>query len=154
MNVSLDKATTAAIDELVASRLEVMTEVWELDPQTDLTRYAAETRAYYERALPAGAHTAFLMHDGDAFVGCGGVSYYEVMPTCDNPTGRKAYIMNMYVRPAYRRRGLASQLLQELLGDCAEKGIGFISLEASQDGRPLYEKFGFSPMPDEMLLRR
>lgn len=36
-------------------------------------------------------HTAYLVFDGDNFWGSGGISYYTVMPTFHNPTGRKLY---------------------------------------------------------------
>ncbi|MGX8706420.1 MAG: GNAT family N-acetyltransferase, partial [bacterium] len=85
-------------------------------------------------------------------VGAGGVSYYRVMPTYHNPTGVKAYIMNMYVRPAYRRRGIATRLLELLVDDAHARGISCITLEATDAGRPLYAKFGFVPMTHEMEL--
>ena len=42
---------------------------------------------------------------------CGGVSFFEVMPTYNNPSGTKAYIMNMYTKPEYRRKGIAYKTL-------------------------------------------
>ena len=41
-------------------------------------------------------YTAALAFDCDQFIGVGGISYFQVMPTYHNPTGRKGYIMNMY----------------------------------------------------------
>ena len=60
--------------------------------------------------------------------------------------------MNMYTRPEYRRLGIASRMLDLLVEDARSKQIAFISLEATAMGRPLYEKYGFVPMSDEMLL--
>ena len=111
-----------------------------------------QSRAYYEKAIPDGTHTAFLVFDRGSFVGAGGISYYQVMPTYHNPTGRKGYIMNMYTRPEYRRRGIAFHMLDLLVRDAREKGVSFISLEATPAGRPLYEKYGFTPMAGEMEL--
>ena len=76
-------------------------------------------------------------------MGAGGVSYYRVMPTFHNPTGHCAYIMNMYVRPAYRRRGIATAMLDVLVADARRQGVGRIGLEATDMGRPLYERYGF-----------
>ena len=52
--------------------------------------------------------------------------------------------MNMYTNPAYRRKGIAYQTLNLLVADAKNKGIDAISLEATEMGRPLYEKFGFA----------
>lgn len=147
------KAGIDDIDELTETRLEVMYEVWDLAADANLETCAQQTRTYYEQAIPTGEHTALLVHDGDSFVACGGISYFRVMPTWDNPTGRKAYVMNMYTRPAYRHRGIARRMLSMLVDDARARGVDFIALEASDAGRPLYEREGFVSMPDEMLLR-
>lgn len=60
--------------------------------------------------------------------------------------------MNMYTRPEYRRQGIARRMLELLIEDAKEKGIGFITLEATPMGRPLYESAGFVSMKDEMIL--
>lgn len=74
------------------------------------------------------------------------------MPTYHNPSGKKAYIMNMYTIPEYRRRDIAIKTLDMLIKDTRNKGITSISLEATDMGRPLYEKYGFIKMNDEMEL--
>ena len=75
-----------------------------------------------------------------------------MMPTYHNPDGWKAYIMNMYVRPAYRRRGIATRILDLLVKDARDRGINCVTLEATEAGRPLYQKYGFIPMKHEMEL--
>lgn len=58
----------------------------------------------------------------------------------------------MYTEPDYRRRGVAFKTLELLVADAMEKGVSAISLEATEMGRPLYEKFGFVKMNSEMEL--
>ena len=60
--------------------------------------------------------------------------------------------MNMYTRPEYRRNGIAYKTLDLLIQECRASGIENISLEATSMGRPLYEKYGFVGMKDEMEL--
>ena len=112
----------------------------------------SETYDYYLTALKDGSHSAFLVFDRGIFVGAGGISFYRVMPTFHNTTGKKAYIMNMYTHPDYRRRGIACHVLQLLTEEAKEKGVSHITLEATKAGRYLYEKFGFVRMEDEMIL--
>ncbi len=111
-----------------------------------------QTRDYYERALKDGSHTAYLVFDKEKFVGAGGISFFQVMPTYHNQSGWKAYVMNMYTHPEYRRKGIAYKTLNLLVLNAKERGISHITLEATDMGRPLYEKFGFVKMQDEMQL--
>lgn len=92
------------------------------------------------------------MLEGARVVGAGGVSFFQVMPTVHNPSGNKAYIMNMYTHPDYRRRGVALKALDLLVQEAKRRGVTAISLEATEMGRPLYEKYGFVAMPHEMEL--
>lgn len=96
---------------------------------------------------------AYLVFDGNEFVGAGGISFFQVMPTFHNPTGKKAYIMNMYTKPEYRRKGIAYKTLDLLVAEAKQRGIHAISLEATDMGKPLYEKYGFTKMNDEMELQ-
>lgn len=137
---------------LTKSRIEVLRAANHLSEDIDLTEVERQSFDYYKNALTDGSHTAYLVFDEGMFVGAGGVSYYRVMPTCHNASGNKAYIMNMYTNPDYRRMGVAYNTLKLLVEDAKSRGITAISLEATEMGRPLYEKFGFVKMNDEMEL--
>ena len=152
MELDYRKATTDDLDILTKTRIEVLRAANDLDDNTNMSRVEKETRAYYENALANDRHTAYLVFDGDVFIGAGGISYYTVMPTFHNPTGRKAYIMNMYTRPDHRRMGIATKTLDLLIQDAKKRNITFISLEATDMGRKLYERYGFVSMNSEMEL--
>ena len=153
-NYKYKKTIIADIDELVKTRIIVLRAANKLSNDVDMSLVEKESYEYYKSALETGEHVAYLVYDNGAFVGAGGVSFYQVMPTYHNPTGKKAYIMNMYTNPAYRRKGIAYQTLNLLVADAKNKGIDAISLEATEMGRPLYEKFGFTGMNDEMELKK
>ena len=146
------RATIKDLDELVRTRIEVLRAANKLDESVDMSEVERQSKDYYEKALTDGSHTAYLVYDGDKFVGAGGVSYFRVMPTYHNPSGEKAYIMNMYTAPEYRRRGIAFKTLDLLVRDAKERNVKAISIEATDMGRPLYEKYGFVKMNDEMEL--
>ena len=152
MDLVYRKATILDLDLLTRTRIEVLRAANGLSDDTDLGEVEKQSFAYYRKALCDGTHTAWLVFDRDRFVGAGGISYYQVMPTYHNPSGMKAYIMNMYTHPEYRRMGIASRTLGLLIEDAGEKGIGMITLEATVMGRPLYERHGFVAMKDEMIL--
>ncbi|SDA48929.1 Acetyltransferase (GNAT) family protein [Butyrivibrio sp. INlla18] len=146
------KATIDDLDMLVSTRIMVLRAANKLDDSVDMSEVERESRDYYAKALLDGSQTAYLVFDEGEFVGAGGVSYFRVMPTYHNPTGKKAYIMNMYTAPDHRRRGIAFNTLDLLVKDAKAQGVSAISLEATDMGRPLYEKYGFVKMNDEMEL--
>lgn len=147
------KATIEDIDELVRTRSIVLRAANKLSDDVDMSLVEKESYEYYMRALETGEHIAYLVYDNGTFIGAGGVSFYQVMPTYHNPTGKKAYIMNMYTVPEYRRQRIAFHTLDLLVKDAREQGMTQIALEATDMGRPLYEKYGFVKMEDEMELK-
>ena len=153
-NYEYKKATIADIDELVRTRIIVLRAANNLSDDVDMSVVEKESYEYYKRALETGEHIAYLVYDKENFIGAGGVSFYQVMPTYHNPTGRKAYIMNMYTAPEYRRQGIAINTLDLLVKDARKQGVTQIALEATDMGRPLYEKYGFVKMEDEMELQK
>lgn len=146
------RATMEDIDELVRTRIIVLRAANKLSDDVDMSVVEEESYAYYRRALETGDHIAYLVYDNGKFIGAGGLSFYQVMPTYHNPTGKKAYIMNMYTASTYRRQGIAFHTLDLLVKDVRKQGVSQITLEATEMGRPLYEKYGFVKMEDEMEL--
>lgn len=152
MDLQYKRATISDIDILIKTRIEVLKAANKLDDDVDMSEVKEQSYHYYKKALCDGSHIAYLVFDKSCFVGSGGVSFYQVMPTYYNPSGNKAYIMNMYTRPEYRRQGIAFKTLDMLVKAAGEKGISAISLEATDMGLPLYEKYGFTKMNHEMEL--
>ncbi len=152
MDLIYKKATIDDIDILTETRIEVLRAANKLSDDVDMSEVKKQSYDYYKRSLCDNTHIAYLVFDKDTFVGAGGVSFFQVMPTYHNPSGKKAYIMNMYTCPKYRRKGIAYKTLDMLVKDSRDKGITAISLEATNMGRCLYKKYGFVKMNDEMEL--
>ena len=152
MNLSYKKATLEDINILTETRIEVLRAANKLSDDVDMTEVEKQSYNYYQRAICDGSHIAYLVFDGSRFIGAGGVSFFQVMPTYHNPSGYKAYIMNMYTNPEYRRQGIAYKTLDMLIREAKSLGITAISLEATDLGRPLYEKYGFVKLNNEMEL--
>ncbi len=129
------RATEADLAELVRTRLIVLRAANKLSDDVQLPLVEETSYAYYQKALVTGEHIAYLVYDGEVFIGAGGVSFYQVLPTYHNPSGRKAYIMNMYTKPAYRRQGIAYHMLDLLVAEANGQGVSQIALEATDMGR-------------------
>ncbi|MCU1375644.1 MAG: acetyltransferase [Actinomycetia bacterium] len=97
--------------------------------------------------LRAGAAVAVVVEDPDApgrLVACGIGSIDQHLPGSSNPTGRYGYIANMVTEEAYRGRGLAGQVLRQLLEWFQAQGVRTVDLHASAQGEPIYRAAGFT----------
>lgn len=140
------------IEVLIPWRMEVLHCVFALPDNADMTGLEQTNRHYYERHLSDGSHIACIAYMGDEAVGCGGVCLYDEMPSPDNPNGRCAYLMNIYVRPDFRRKGIARRIIRWLVGQGLARGVSKIYLETSDVARDLYAGLGFKYMKDMMKM--
>ncbi len=152
MELTYHRAGVGDIDLLTETRVWVLRAANGFDDSVDMGPVAEAVRGYYLESLESGNHAAYLVLDGEKFVGAGGVSFFRVMPTYYNPSGWKAYIMNIYTHPDYGGRGVAYRTLDLLVQEARSRGIISISLETTDMGRPLYEKYGFLKDEKEMYL--
>jgi len=75
----------------------------------------------------------------------------EKIPNTVYPNGRTGVVHNVYTCPAYRKTGLATALLQEMLKKARLLDINSVDLVATEEGRPLYEKSGFRAIKDTYM---
>ena len=106
------------------------------------------SRRYF---LEGDQTTVVAVNDGRC-VACASMSYIEIMPTFSHSSGKRAHLMNVYTEKDYRRRGIARQLVNMLIGDARAHGATEISLDATESGRPLYESMGFKASEECMVI--
>lgn len=140
----------SVLPTLMYWRREVLEAVFGEKPSK---RLLVANRQYYAAHVAAGSHFALQANWGGEPCGCGGICYYEELPSPDNPTGLCGYLMNIYVRKDYRDRGIAHSLVSRLIADARKRGCGKIYLETTPAGRPVYESLGFHYMEGMMILK-
>jgi GNAT superfamily N-acetyltransferase len=144
-------ATTADIECIIHHRREMFRAMGFLD-QPALERMAATCRAYFSLALAEGSYRGWMAVSADgSIVGGGGIVVMVWPSNPRDPQTRRAMILNMYVEPEFRRRGIARALMQTMIDWCRVERFSTVELHASDDGRPLYESMGFRPT-NEMRL--
>jgi len=150
-DIAIRSATSADIPEIVRQRRKMYEDMGETDSFA-LTAMQSLSTTYLARALTDGSFYSWLACDGDRPVA--GVSVI-INPWPAHPYDlecRRATILNVYTDREYRRRGIARELMQTVIGWCRREGLARVTLHASDDGRHLYESLGFEPS-NEMRLK-
>lgn len=150
--LKIEAAALQELEKLMIWRERVIREVFTIPEGIDITALLQANRTYYRSAIPQGEHVACFVRTDGATVGCGGVCFQREMPSPDNPAGLCAYLMNIYVLPAYRHQQIGRQIVGWLITRAHERGAGKIYLETSEIGRNLYHSMRFTNMENLMKL--
>lgn len=143
------------IDEIDVARTMRFAMIRELDGRDPDDLYGAGWReryvAFYAPRMEAGSAALFVAEVGDVPVGCAAVYLLENHRS-EIFARRSAYVSNVFVDPAQRRRGIAAGLTRRTIEWAAAKGCEVIRLRTSAMGRSVYASLGFTPT-EEMELR-
>ncbi|HOA07460.1 MAG TPA: GNAT family N-acetyltransferase [Spirochaetota bacterium] len=67
---------------------------------------------------------------------------------------RTAWLAHIIVSPEYRRNGLGSMIVSHLMNFLTDKNIQTVSLIATDDGLPVYQKFDFEKTENYLVLAK
>jgi GNAT superfamily N-acetyltransferase len=115
------------------------------DP-TALDAMQRTSEEFMRKAVTDGEYHQWFAETSQSRV-IGGVAVL-VHPWVSSPTDprpERAYVLNMYVYPEFRRQGIARELMSTALEWCRKHGFRSEYLHASENGRRLYEELGFKP---------
>ena len=142
-------ATLDNLDDLLRHRSAMLVEMG--FSRDDVAPVLSAARTYLQHALPDGSCRAWLALHEQEIIGGGFlvIADWPGVPRCAGP--HCPWILNVYVEPEFRHKGVARLLMKQMIEYCRNAGFPFVSLHASEDGKPLYEKLGFEPT-NEMRL--
>lgn len=135
----------ARVDELRATTDVRFEMVLEIDGENLDESYAGwrdRHVAFYAAGIAADRAAIFLAEDEGGVVGITAVYKLDNHRSAiyEQPS---AYIANVYVAPASRRRGIAAALTRRAIEWARERGCVVIRLRTTGTGRALYESLGF-----------
>lgn len=154
MQITYRKATIADLDELVRLRIEFLKEVQPADTrQYHEEELKTSLRNYLSKSIQNDEFVAWLALYNNEVVATSGLCFFQIIPGFTLINGKIAYILNIYTLPNWRGKGVGKQTFNHILQEATNRGYKRISLHATDEGRPIYEKFGFQLTGDEMELR-
>lgn len=86
---------------------------------------------------------AFLAYDQDKVIGSAFLQIVYKPNSPSFPNGKTGVVLNVYVIEAYRRKGIASKLITEVLEEAKRRNLDYVELKATKAGEELYRKCGF-----------
>ncbi len=143
-------ATETDAEALAELRAEFLAEISAPAPAPE--GLVPALRGYFRETIPSGRFVAHLALAEGRIIATSGLVFYHCPPSYSNPTGREAYVMNMYTRPEWRGRGVGTRLLKEILNSARQAGCHRVCLDAMPEARALYERMWF--VDNDQAMRR
>jgi GNAT superfamily N-acetyltransferase len=101
-------------------------------------------RRWLQPRLDDGSYFGYVLSEDGRVVAGIGLMLIDWPPHPAHPqTDKRGYVLNVYVEPAFRKRGLAAQLMKLADAAFARRGAQFAILHATEAGRSLYAGLGW-----------
>lgn len=118
----------------------IVKEAWNEDWDERYPNWRSMFVSAIERRISQGLQRYYVAETMERIVGAAGAQVGEAFFGAV-----RGYVEGVYVLPAFRRRGIASQLMRECIEWLRSMECDSVRLQSTSDGRPLYESLGFVP---------
>ena len=143
-------ATVEDADTLAVIRLDFFGEGRAFSEE-DKKVLLENNRSYLRESLTEGSFVAWIALSEGEIVATSGVNFFRQPPNPGCKNGQVANIANMFTYAPYRKQGIATKLFALCVEEAKKRGCGKVVLNASDMGRPLYEKYGFVDTKGDMV---
>jgi GNAT superfamily N-acetyltransferase len=152
--------TMVDVEVLAHHRTQMWLAMKVLAPESAETM-TQESLIYFREAVSAGEYIGWLVYPKDepqTIVAGGGLSMKLSPPMFSQngftqPVGYAAHVFNVFVEPTHRKQGLAQFVMETIRSFCQNANVKIITLNASIEGRPLYESLGYKVVDNFMRLK-
>ena len=150
------EANLSDIPLLAIHHRKMFEEIWEKKGEDiDSSKFAEIEKAYIQKLrgqLQDGSCKAWVLEDEHRIIASGAISIVSYVPTPQDLSCYVAYLHSMYTEKDQRNKHCAKLIVKQALHYCKAQGIKRVILNASEAGRPIYEKIGFRSAPEIMRL--
>ena len=142
--LTIRPTSPADLEEILLHRRHMFYDMGHCD-EAALNVMIKTSRPFMKRYLEEGSYRGWfaIAPDGKVAAGSGLILTPLVSGPFSPDQAYRAYLLNVYTYPEFRRRGLARLLTQEAIDWCRNHNFKILWLHASDFGRSIYESLGF-----------
>jgi GNAT superfamily N-acetyltransferase len=152
------KATVEDIELLISCRIDYLTEDMlyykkRSPTQEEVTTLVSRLREYFPNHIAENRFIGMLAEIDGKVVG---TAYLAINrgPASLGSSGVSGTFLNVLTYPEYRKQGIATKLVNEVVVEAKKLGVSSIELWSSAEGKVLYERTGFEEPPYTLMVKR
>jgi len=139
--MNIRKATISDIELLIKLRIDFLSE--EFGNVNNKDDICAQLIPYYQTHLQDNTFLAIIAEIDGSAVSTAYLAISDLPQMLNYQASKIGTLLNVLTYPQFRRRGIATKILQRIIEEAKSANISAIRLSATGDGKPLYEKLGF-----------
>ena len=144
MSIQIRLAVPADIPQLCRLRLAYFDEEFGTLPEDKIAAIKTHLPVYFSQHLGSGCIAVVAEAEDGQLVSNALLTVIEKPANPFFPCGRSGYVLGVFTDPAYRGQGLATQIMTQILAEAKRLALDTVTLSASDMGKGIYEKLGFT----------
>jgi GNAT superfamily N-acetyltransferase len=138
------RATIDDASVLVDYRVRFLNELFKHPEDAETAVIRKSLLQYFTKAIPSRDFIAWVAEYDGKVIATGGMVVWQKPAIYGGvESGKLGYLLNFYTIPEARRKGVGTQLLNELIKEAKSLRLKYLHLHASKDGINIYRKAGF-----------
>jgi len=137
------KANINDIEQLIKLRIDYLVEERGSLSKDEESAIKKQLKSYFQKHISDDSFVG-IVADVEGVIAS--TAFLVISERPANPafiTGLKGTIYNVLTYPEYRRKGIATKVLEALIEEAKRANVSSVELMATKDGKYLYEKLGF-----------
>lgn len=143
-NLIIRNVGSSDVQDMAEARILYLTELLGEKEGVNRVKLKDEFAGWILKAMEEHRFFALAAELDGKTAGYGAMVIKQIPGDFGQPFYLEGDILNMYTLPEARRKGIASAILEALLGEAKARGISKVALHTSKDGEKLYREFGFN----------
>jgi GNAT superfamily N-acetyltransferase len=143
MEIVLRKAQLEDIELLIRCRVDYLTEDGGKLTQEEEIALKEQLTKYFKKHIPNNTFIGIFAEIDGKVASVAYLSITEKAPNRTFITGIQGTLLNVLTYPEYRKKGIATKVMQMIIDEAKKVGVAQIELWSTPDGMFLYEKIGF-----------
>lgn len=153
--ITYRKATLQDVENLAELRVIFINEVFRKEKSQEGDQLKKELIEYFTASLNDLSNIVWIAEHENQIIGTSTLVIWHAPPTYSGlgKKGLRGYILNMYTEERFRKKGIASVLIEKLINEAKRLNLEFVHLHSTNDGIGIYRKMGFqdSNFPELIL---
>ena len=152
--MNIRKAGLGDIDILIKLRFDYRNDRNKTMTQEEQENLRQNLKIYFQKYIPANGFIAFIAEDNGNILSTAFLSVAERPPMAAFPSSLCGTVYNVFTYPEFRKQGIATKVMTALLEEAKKLDVVHVDLLATDDGKYLYEKLGFSEPEEYAYMRK